>query len=95
MKISVRELRAISDKLWDHLAAEGYDEIEVPYDFYWDIPEEALHDLNHPPAEHYVGQLSDDWSFLQNLLDSNRDPVAYELVKLSAIVRAIGMQIVT
>ena len=95
MKISVRELRAISNKLWDHLEAEGHSEIDLVHDFYWNIPAEALYDLNQPPAEHTVGQLYDDWSDLQRLLDPDPDILTYDLVDLSAIMREIGLQIMT
>ena len=55
MKISIRRLRAISDILYDHMEANGHEEIELRHDFYWHIPEDSMYDLKNEPIVHDVG----------------------------------------
>lgn len=95
MKIPLRQLRAITDRLWDHLEASGHDSIELQHDFYWQVPDDSLYDFNNMPAQPVVGQLYDDWSDLQKLLEDDPDILAYHLVPLSALLRYIGEQIMT
>ena len=95
MKISVRQLRAISDTLYNHLEANGHEEIELRHDFYWHIPKEDMYDLHTEPTVHDVGQLFDDWAELQELRKSDHDVIAYDLVHLTALLRYIGEQIVS
>jgi LPS sulfotransferase NodH len=95
MKVTVPQLRAMSDKIWNHLEASGYEEIELQHDFYWHIPAASAYDMANEPSQHDVSRLADDSEFLQRLLEKDPGPIAYDLVGLSALLRAIGEQIVS
>lgn len=95
MQITVDQLRAITAKLMLHLEASGHSSVEVHHDFYWHIPEDQVYDLSHPPTDHTVGQLFDDWNELKKLLETNRDPIAYDFVWLASLLRVIGEQLVS
>lgn len=90
MEIELSELRAIISKEIDNLERMGYDPIEIPVDYYWNIPKELLYDPYKEPHTFDVGQLSFDWQELKNTLRGKRDPLTYHFVWLAAILRAIG-----
>jgi hypothetical protein len=93
MKYKIEQLRTISNIIFDHLLASNISCIELPQDYYWWISKEDLYDPINEPKDMSVGQLSDDWSELQKILES-QNVVGYSLVWLSAILRAIGEEVV-
>ena len=94
MKINVEDLRSVSNILLDHIKENGYEVIEIQEDYYWNIPKQEKYNNFEDPSNLDIGQLSDDWNELQKLLSSQKDPLAYHLVWLAAILRVIGENIV-
>ena len=90
MKIRTDDLRLVTEKLFNHLSVLNTEYVEIPYEYYWDIPKEYLYDSYDKPIQHTVGQLSDDWNDLKKLLHDTNDPLAHDFVDLSAIFKAIG-----
>lgn len=88
--IPIKDLRMVTNLLFDHLEQTGLSEYPLKQDYYWNIPIEHLYNTESTPADHDIGQLSDDWDELAKLLDRKADPLAYHLVWLSGILRAIG-----
>lgn len=95
MQIDIKDLRAISETLFSHLEEQGIESVELPTDYYWNIPREEKYDPYNTPANLNVGQLTDDWSELQKVLEGETEPLGYHLVWLAAILRAIGEKVVT
>jgi hypothetical protein len=90
MKVKTADLRRAADVLWDHLEDTGHSEIEIDVDYYWDVPEGQRYDPYTEPVRLDLGQLSDDWKELTNVLERSSEPVNYALVWLAAILRRIG-----
>lgn len=90
MEITLAELKAVFLQEVDHLENLGYETIEIPVDYYWNIPQDVRYDPYKEPKKLDLGQLSDDWQELQKTLRGDRDPLTYDLVWLSTILRAIG-----
>lgn len=90
MEISLSELKAIFLNEIDHLEKLGYEQVEIPFEYYWNIPQEVRYDPYQEPKQFTLGQLSDNWEGLKQILEGERDPVVYDLVWLSTILRAIG-----
>lgn len=90
MNIALSELKAIFLKELDHLEQLGYDQVEITVDYYWNIPQNVRYDAYIEPQNFDLGSLSDDWKGLKQIYDGRRDPIAYDLVWLSSILRAIG-----
>ena len=74
----------------EHMEAIGQEAIDLPGDFYWDVPAEALYDPYSEPRQLDLGQLSEDWEKLLSLANGESPPVGYALVWLASILRAYG-----
>jgi len=92
MRVNIRHLQAVTNRLLDHLAAQGYLSIEIPDDYYWSIPAEQRYDaLRDPdPSQFGLGQLTDDWKWLQALRRPNRDPVVQQFWFAASLFQWIG-----
>lgn len=94
MKINVAELRAITEKLFSHLEEINCQSIEIFEDYYWDISEDERYDLEKNPKDLIVGQLTEDWEFLQKIIKGENEPIGYAFVWLGKILQAIGERVV-
>ncbi len=92
MQISVKELAVLCDKLLAHLKELNVEAIELPQDYYWDVPDPERYAVDEKPDSLTIGQLSDDLADLTQLIEDEREPVIYNFVDLAAIFRAIGEQ---
>lgn len=92
MKISTSELREIFEVLIEHLEERSCSEVELDWDYYWDIPEDELYDPYNTPENLDLGQLSEDWQKLQEVASEKLPPVGYGLTWLGAVLRAIGQK---
>src|SRR5262245_44308835 len=90
MRISLESLRLVSTALFDQIEARGYHSIDVPPDYYWDVDRAQRHNLDAEPDNLSVGQLSEDWFNLQEMLRDESLCAAYGLTWLAAVLREIG-----
>jgi len=95
MKVSVVELREVANLLFDHLECSGHAEIEVDADFYWSVPPDKTYSVYEEPVGLTIGQLSDDARELNAIRTGAKQPIAYALVWLSALLRFVGARIVS
>jgi hypothetical protein len=94
MQIDLRELRQVTNLLFDHLEQQGHTHLELTQDYYWVIPDEQLYDPLHDPnpATFGLGQLTDDWKWCRDLLHPEREPIGSGLLWVSALLRWISSQ---
>jgi hypothetical protein len=92
MNIPLADLREVSDLLFSHLEQSGCDTVELSDDFYWSVPQAQRYAPYEEPKELDMGQLSDDWRELMALIKGEKEPLAYGLVWLASIPRAVGEQ---
>ncbi|MGW5919180.1 hypothetical protein ACWFPY_09300 [Nocardia fluminea] len=91
LHVPLAELRRSVDLLMDHVeAATDGDTIRLDQDYFWSIPQDALYDVDHTPADLTLGQLSWSWEHLTDLLADPDRAIGYHLVWLSEVLRAIG-----
>ncbi len=90
MNVKVAELRAIADRLFTYLEETGRSDFEISEDYYWSIEKDEVYDPYKDPKALTMGQLSDDWDELSDILKEESPPIGYALVWLSAILRNIG-----
>lgn len=90
MEVKTEDLRRIFSSLMNHLEATGQASTELPWDFYWDIPREALYNPYAQPERLSLGQLSDDWDELLKIDSESMPAVGYATVWLASVLRAVG-----
>ena len=94
MQVSVSRLRTVSEQLFLHLEKKGYSSVELSADYYWHIPKELRYNPYEEPKELDLGQLTDDWANLCNILEGETKPLAYAFVWLSAVLRTLGETVI-
>ena len=94
MHITVESLRRVTSALFDRLEPSGHSLIRLPHDYYWDIDRTQRHNLDAEPTNPTVGQLSEDWWNLEEMLRDESLCAAYGLTWLAALLREIGELIV-
>jgi hypothetical protein len=90
MNVKLVDLHWMSERIFEHLRELGVESVDIPVDYYWNIPKGQIYNPYQQPTELDLGQLTDDWRELQKLTDPESQPIAYHLVWLSTILRAIG-----
>lgn len=63
-------------------------------DHFWAIPAEQLYNVYASPQELTIGQLSESWANLTDLIGDGLPPNSYALVWLPDVLRAIGLEVV-
>jgi len=89
--VSLAELRSSFDILLRHVeAAVAGDAIALDRDFFWSIPGGEQYDIYTQPGNLTIGQLSEPWQHLRDLLADQDLALGYHLVWLADVLRAIG-----
>ena len=96
MRVEIKDLRVACDRVLTHLEDEGIDFVEIPYDYYWILPEAQRYDVNSDPdvSQLVLGQLSDDLESLKGIVSGESPPVAYALVWVAQLFLAAGEKII-
>ncbi len=93
LRVSLAELRGAVEALLCHLeAGMAGDAITLDWDYFWSIPAGELYDVAQEPGELTIGQLSESWQHLRDLLADQDRAVGYHLVWLADVLRAIGQR---
>ncbi len=91
LKINLSELEKTLSILLEELRRREGETVGLgPVDYYWAIGPEELYDPYREPTRFTLGQLSDDIGEISRVAGEETPPVARDLVKLSAILAAIG-----
>lgn len=69
------------------------DNISSDVDLYWSIPNQELYNMYEEPKNFTIGSIMDDWTFLQKLLDEERQVVGYDFHKISSVLKMLGEKI--
>jgi hypothetical protein len=91
--VDLAELRAAVSILLDHLSDIEGTEVALEHDLFWSVATPAIFDVYERPEDLSIGQLSESWENLRRMAENDR-PLAYGLVWLGDLLRAIGMEIV-
>jgi hypothetical protein len=90
MRVTTKELREATLLLLKHLDDTGQTEFEIDEDCYWSVPQDGLYDPYNTPNNLTLGQLSHDWEEVRSLVQGKREPLAYVMVWLAAVMRRVG-----
>ena len=94
MLVQLSDLRKVTSMLFDHLESADTNSFEFSEDYYWYISDDQRYDPHIKPSELSLGQLTDDWSELIQILNREKEPLGYAFVWLSAILRRLGEDVV-
>lgn len=92
MKISVDELKNISDVLFGYLEENGIKEFELTENFYRFIPTDSIYNMSEIPEELTIGELIFEYQLLQKSIKDG-STVGRCFVWYSAIMRYLGDKI--
>jgi len=68
-EVKLAELRAIVNLIFDHIQTDlKIESIPLEQDMYWEVPDKQRLEMMAPPSDLHIGQLYDDWEFLQPFL---------------------------
>lgn len=94
MRILASDLREAFNRILTHLEATGRREFDITEEFYWSIPPESRYDTYERPSELTVGQLSEDWDWIEKINRGESEPLGYALVWLARILTVVGQKAV-
>jgi hypothetical protein len=93
LHLNCRELKTVIDTIFDRLLAASPDMtviIRKNEDCYWEVPDDRLFDVASVQPQLDVGRLTDDWEFLQPLLDDKEQAVRLMLIHVAPLLRLVG-----
>ncbi|OKI16668.1 hypothetical protein [Streptomyces sp. CB03911] len=91
-QIPLDQLRHAFELALRHVEASAGGTVALEHDYFWSVPGDELHDVPDEPGALTIGQLSQSWQHLQDLLADPDRAVGHHLVWLSDLLRAIGQQ---
>jgi len=94
MKINLTELQRSVNVALTHLREKNkISEIEIEDIGYWQVIDEQLYDIGRKQnqLDHTIGSLADDWEFSRSLLETDAEPVSYQLTEIAPLIYAIGL----
>ncbi|MFB8242685.1 hypothetical protein ACFC58_39750 [Kitasatospora purpeofusca] len=94
LHVSLDELRRSFDVLLRHVeATTASSAVALNSDYFWSIPSDDLYDVGKEPGSLTIGQLSESWQHLEDLLADEDRALGYHLVWLADVLRAIGQNL--
>ncbi|BAP33324.1 transcription-repair coupling factor [Chryseobacterium sp. StRB126] len=89
--INISDIRKLINILSDKLEKlEDKNVVVLEDDLYWNILDEELYSPYHEPAQLTMGSVSEDWEFLQKVVNGEREMIDYDLYKLASILKFLG-----
>ncbi|MEU1824141.1 hypothetical protein ABZ502_17145 [Streptomyces abikoensis] len=90
LQIPLDQLRKAFDAALRHVEASAGHTVALGNDYFWSVPDDELYDVLNEPKALTIGQLSESWQHLEDLLAHQDGVLGYHLVWLADIIRAIG-----
>jgi hypothetical protein len=90
IRVPVEQLRQVFELLVHHVAQRSGADLVTSKDYFWSLPPSSRYDVYSEPSEFTVGQVSEAWGNLQELLADESKVLGYGLVWLADVLRAIG-----
>lgn len=90
LKITPDEVEFAIERFLEQLKDAGYKSFELKYDYFWCLDGEASFNIDDRPTEWLVGQLSDNWSYLQEMTNGDEAIIGYAFVWFGEILQAIA-----
>jgi hypothetical protein len=88
--VSLDEIEKAVKVVIQHLRTQKLTHAEIPEDYYWEVSEDERYNPAENPTDLSLGQLSEDWDRVQQIVKGESPPVGYALVWLASLLRKIG-----
>jgi hypothetical protein len=93
LKITIDDLQEVTNAIFDQLRSDlKSGEVVLGKDSYWEVGPDEMYDFSCAPdgTKLHVGQLYDDWDFLQKILNDKDQAVTPMFMHLAPILRYIA-----
>ncbi|MFE0774251.1 hypothetical protein [Streptomyces sp. NPDC058861] len=90
LRIPLDRFRTAFELAPRHVEASAGSTVALEHDYFWSVPGDALYDVPDEPKTITIGQLSESWQHLEDLLADPNRAVDRHLVRLADVLRAIG-----
>ena len=78
IRIELEDLVRVLKVVIQHVKEQRQGPVEISEDYYWEINQAQLYDPTKDPSDFSLGQLSDDWQRLSQVLDGEAPPIGEE-----------------
>ncbi|MFE9794816.1 hypothetical protein ACFYRL_24110 [Streptomyces goshikiensis] len=89
-RIPIDGLRRAFELALHHIEASAGETVALERYYFWSVPGDELYDVLNEPRTITIGQLSESWQHLEDLLAEPDRAVGHHLVWLADVLRAIG-----
>ncbi|MFE2163911.1 hypothetical protein ACFXB3_02330 [Streptomyces sp. NPDC059447] len=93
VQIPIYQLRRALDVALRHIEASAGPTATLREDLFWSVPVDQLYNVGSEPRGLTIGQLSESWQHLEDLLAHRDRAVGHHLVWLADVIRAIGQDV--
>jgi hypothetical protein len=94
LRIPIDQLQLVCRRLLDGLSSTEGDTVQVEHDYFWSIVRDERTEVAIRPETLTIGQISESWSNLREMLEDPSREITFGLVWLADIFRTIGDEIV-
>ena len=88
IKISILE-KAVASIL-SSLKEQSIESVELPVDYFWSIPPDKKFDVYTQPNDFTIGQISEDWGWLEEIAQGTKKPTMQSLVWLANVLAGVS-----
>ncbi|MFF2075039.1 hypothetical protein ACFVXG_09785 [Kitasatospora sp. NPDC058162] len=93
VRVPLDQVRDSFEVLMRHVEARvAGGDVALANDLFWAVPPRAMYDVTSEPGELTIGQVSESWDHLRDLLADQDRAVGHHLVWLADVLRAIGLE---
>ncbi|MDA5282152.1 hypothetical protein [Streptomyces sp. Isolate_45] len=93
VRIPIDQLRRALDVALRHIEASAGPTVTLEEDLFWSVPADELYSIGAEPRAFTIGELSESWQHLEDLLAHQDRAVGHHLVWLADVIRAIGQDV--
>lgn len=95
-QLDIRKLKLAIDAIFTHILENLHVEtvaLTEERDFYWAVPYDEAFSVKQPQPKLDIGRLTDDWAFLEAILEDKDQAVSLMLVHVAPLLEHIGLEI--
>ena len=90
-RIELDVLRGVTNKILDFIEHDlQMKSVELPQNFYWSVPDDALYAMDKSPEELDCGSLVDDNDFVKSAHDDPDQAVPLVLMHVAPLLKALS-----